>query len=87
LGEDVGRSGLGGADHMGVHAEGDRGVGMAQAGGDHMHRHTGQQQGRGVDVPQVVQRRVRQLILRARPVLGLVMGADELVISVVTVSG
>jgi hypothetical protein len=37
LGEDVGRSGLGGADHVGVHAEGDRGVGVAQAGRDHMH--------------------------------------------------
>jgi hypothetical protein len=33
LGEAVRCSGLGGADHMGVHAEGDRGVGMAQASG------------------------------------------------------
>lgn len=32
LGEDVGRGGLGGADNVGVHAEGDRGVGMPQAG-------------------------------------------------------
>jgi hypothetical protein len=30
LGKDVGRSGLGGADHMGVHAKGDRRVGVAR---------------------------------------------------------
>lgn len=49
-----GRSGLGGADYMGVHAEGDRGVGMAQAGGDDMYWHSGEQQRRGVDVPQIL---------------------------------
>ena len=54
LGEDVGRSGLGDADHMGVHAEGDRGVGVAQATRDHMHWNTGKQQGGGVDMPQVI---------------------------------
>jgi hypothetical protein len=39
---------------MGVHAKGDRRVGVGQAGRDHMHRHTGQQQGRGVKMPQIV---------------------------------
>ena len=55
LGEDVGGSGLGGADHVGVDAEGDRRVRVAQAGRDDMHRHAGEQQGRGVDMPQIVQ--------------------------------
>ncbi len=39
LAEDVGRGGLGGADHVGVHAEGDRRVRVAQAGRDDVHRH------------------------------------------------
>jgi hypothetical protein len=60
---------------------------MAQAGRDHMHRHSGQQQGRGVDMAQVVQPRVWQLVHPARPVLGLVVVRMSLVISVVTVSG
>jgi hypothetical protein len=62
LGEDVGRCGLGGADHVGVDAEGDGGVGVAQAGRHDMDRYPGQQQGRGVEVPQVVEPRVRQWV-------------------------
>jgi hypothetical protein len=55
---------------MGVHPQGDRGVGVTQAGRDHMRRHTGQQQSGGMDMAQMVQPRVRQLILRAWPLLG-----------------
>ena len=36
LGEDVGGCDLGGADHVGVHAERDGGVGVAQPGRDDM---------------------------------------------------
>jgi hypothetical protein len=42
-----------------VHPQRDRGIGMAEPGGDHMHRHASQQQGRGVDVPQIMQPGVR----------------------------
>ena len=34
-------------------------VGMAEPGGDHMHPHASQQQGRGVDVPQIMRPGVR----------------------------
>jgi hypothetical protein len=37
-----------------VDAERDGRIGMAQARGDDVYRDAGQQQGRGVDVPQVV---------------------------------
>jgi hypothetical protein len=46
LNEDVGHSGLGGTDHMCIHAECDRGDGMTQAGSDHMHRHAARRAGR-----------------------------------------
>jgi hypothetical protein len=41
LGEDVGRCGLSAADHVGVDAEGNRGVGVAQAGRHDMDRYPG----------------------------------------------
>jgi hypothetical protein len=37
LGEDVRDCGLGRADHVGVHAQSDSRIGVAQAGGDDMH--------------------------------------------------
>jgi hypothetical protein len=53
-GEDVGGLGELVADDMGVHAQRDRRVRVAEPGGDHMHRDTSQQQGRGVDVSQIM---------------------------------
>ncbi len=53
-GEDVGGLGELVADDVGVYAQRDRGVGMAEPGGDHVHGDASQQQGRGVDVPQIV---------------------------------
>jgi hypothetical protein len=53
-GEDVGGLSELVADDVGVHAQRDRGVGVAEPGGDHMHGDASQQQGRGVDVPQIV---------------------------------
>jgi hypothetical protein len=44
---------------VGVDPECDGWVGVAQAGGDDVNWDAGQQQGRGVDVPQIVQARVR----------------------------
>ena len=58
-GEDVGGLGELVADDVRVHPQRDRGVGMAEPGGDHMHPHASQQQGRGVDVPQIMQPGVR----------------------------
>jgi hypothetical protein len=58
-GEDVGSLGELVADDVRVHPQGDRGIGMAEPGGDHMHRDASQQQGRGVDVPQIMQPGVR----------------------------
>jgi hypothetical protein len=49
-GEDVGRGGLGAADHMGVHAKGDGGVGVPQAGRDGVNRDAREQQGRGMEM-------------------------------------
>jgi hypothetical protein len=48
-GEDVGGLGELVADDMGVHAQRDRGVRMAERGGDHVHGDASQQQGAGVD--------------------------------------
>ena len=45
---------------------------MAEPGGDHMHRHASQQQGRGVDVPQIMQPGMRQ-----RLALLVIVGVDE----------
>ena len=59
LGEDVRGGGLGAADDVGVHAQGDSRVGVAQAGRDDMHRDAGEQQGRSVKVSEVVQPGVR----------------------------
>ena len=42
------------ADDVGIYAQGDRGVRMAEPGGDDMHRDASQQQGRGVDVSQIM---------------------------------
>jgi hypothetical protein len=39
---------------VGVHAQRDRGVGMAEPGGDQVHRDACQQQGRGMDVSQIM---------------------------------
>ena len=55
LGEDVRGGGLGGADDVGVDPERDGRVGVAEAGRDDVDRDAGQQQGRGVEVAQVVQ--------------------------------
>ena len=41
---------LGEANHVGVHAKGDSGIGMPHAGGDDMNRDACEQQGRGVKV-------------------------------------
>jgi hypothetical protein len=46
-------------DDVCVDAKRDGGVGVAQTGGDDMNRIARKQQGRGVDVPQVVQPCVR----------------------------
>jgi hypothetical protein len=53
-GEDVGGLGELIADDVRVHAQRNRGVRMAEPDGDHVHRDASQQQGGGVDVPQVV---------------------------------
>ncbi len=53
-GEDVGGLGELVADHMGVYPQGDRWVGVAEPGGDDMHLGTGQQQGRRVDMTQIM---------------------------------
>ena len=53
-GEDVGGLGELIAEDVSVHAQRDRGVRMAEPGGDHMHRDASQQQGRGVDVSQIM---------------------------------
>ena len=53
-GEDVGGLGELIADDVGVNAQCDRGVRMAEPGGDHVHGDASQQQGRGVNVPQIV---------------------------------
>jgi hypothetical protein len=42
-------------DHVGVDAEGDGGVGVAEAGSDDVHRGAGHQERRGVDVAHVVE--------------------------------
>ncbi len=52
-GEDVGGLCELVADDVGVHAQRDRGVRMAEPGGDHVHGDASQEQGRGVDVPQL----------------------------------
>jgi len=54
MGEDVGCGGFGVPDHMGADAEGDRRISVAKAGCDDVDRYPGEQQGRGVDMPQVV---------------------------------
>jgi hypothetical protein len=87
LGEDVGGGGLGGADHVGVDPERDGWVGVAEPGRDDVDRDAGQQQGRGVEVPQVVQSGVRQRVLRPGPSSGRLCAPMSLVISEVTVSG
>ena len=53
-GEDVGGLAELVADDVGVHAQRDRGVCVAEPGGNYMHGDASQQQGRGVDVPQIV---------------------------------
>jgi hypothetical protein len=59
FGEDVRGGGLGGANHVGVDPERDGRVGVTEPRRDHVDRDTGEQQGRGVDVPEVVQPGVR----------------------------
>ncbi len=58
MGEDVRGSGLGAADYVGVHAQGDSRVGVAQAGGNDVHRDA-REQGRRMKVSEVVQPGVR----------------------------
>ena len=58
--EDVRRRGDLIADHVRVDPQRHRWVSMSQAGRHHMHRHPGQQQGCGVDMPQIMQPRVRK---------------------------
>jgi hypothetical protein len=53
-GEDVGSLGELVVDDVGVHAQRDGGVGMAEPGGDDMDRDACEQQGRGMDVAQVM---------------------------------
>jgi len=43
----------------GVHPQRDRGVGVAEPGSDHMDGDASKQQGRGVNMPQIVQTSVR----------------------------
>ena len=59
LGEDVCGSGLGAADDVGVYAQGDSRVGVAQTGRDDVDGHAREQQGRGVQVSEVVKSGVR----------------------------
>jgi hypothetical protein len=54
LGEDVAGLGELVADHVGVHPQGDRRVGIAEAGGGDMCMSTGQQQGRRVAMTQIM---------------------------------
>jgi hypothetical protein len=42
------------ADHVGIHAQGDRRVSVAKAGRYDMDRGARQQQGRGVDMAQIM---------------------------------
>ena len=71
LREDVCGGGLGAADDVGVYAQGDSRVGVAQAGGDDVDGHAGEQQGRGMQVSEVVESGVRQLVLGTGTLLWL----------------
>ena len=62
LGEDVRGSGLGGADHVGVHAKSDRRVGMAQDGRDDCARDADSRQVVASNMSQVVQPCVWSLV-------------------------
>jgi hypothetical protein len=72
-GEDVGGLGELVADDVGVHAQRDRGVRVAEPGRDHAHGDASQQQGCRVYMAKVMQPGVRQ-----RLVLPIVVGVDEL---------
>ena len=58
LGEDVSGSGLSASDYMGVDAESDTRVRVAQTSRDDVNRDAREQQRGGVQVPQVMQPRV-----------------------------
>jgi hypothetical protein len=64
LGEDVCGCGLGAADYVGVHAQGYSWVGVAQAGGDDLKGHAREQQGRGPDTDQALDRLVNHAARR-----------------------
>ncbi len=51
IGEDVSGSGLSASDYMGIDAEGDSRVRVAQASRDDVNGDAGEQQSRGVQVP------------------------------------
>lgn len=62
LGEDVGGRGFCRPDHVGVDAERDGRVGVAESGGDDVDGDACQERSRGVDVPKVVEPGVRASI-------------------------
>ena len=70
--EDVGGLGELVADDEGVYTQRDRGVRMAESGGDHVHRNASQQQGCRMYMAKVVQPGVRQ-----RLALLVIVGVDE----------
>ena len=78
LGEDVSGGGLGGADHVGVDPERDGRVRVAKPGRDHVDRDPGQQQGRGVEMAQVMKPGVGQRVPGPGTVVRLVVRGDEL---------
>jgi hypothetical protein len=66
LSKNVSSGGLCREDHVGVYAERDRWVGVAESGGDDVDWDAGQKQRGRVDMAKVVQAGVRQGLLRGR---------------------
>ena len=76
-GEDVRRRGDLLPDHVRVDPQRHRRVSMSQASRDHMHRHPGQQQGCGMDMPQIMQPRMRKQLTGADRARGHVTCPDQ----------
>ena len=69
LGEGVSHRGYPLPDHVSVHPQGHRRVGVPEASGDQVHGHPGQQRGR-VDVPQATQPCWRKPLSQPGPCAG-----------------
>jgi len=72
-GEDIRRRRFRGADHVGVDAQCDRGVGMAEAGRDNVDGHARHEERGRVDMAKVVQPGLWQLGVR----VGIVVAFDQ----------